>query len=127
MARTGAVILGASLFAAAGSAQTLRPNMQGDGLPPIIVTQTGSLPQSCSGPRGVALAVLRFTRAFDLGNRRGLKRFFDYYFQRYWVNQQTNRGWSGVTFTQKVPLLRYFARRHAHREKLSPLIIASSE
>jgi hypothetical protein len=69
---------------------------------------------------------VRFTEAFDLGNRRRLARFFDYYFQRYWVNEETNDGWRGVTLPRKASLLRYFARRDARAEKLSPLIVAVS-
>jgi hypothetical protein len=123
MERVGAIILCATFFAAAASASSLHPNREGSS-PPIIVTRTGSLPRSCSGPGGVALGVLRFTEAFDLGKRRRLARFFDYYFQRYWVSEQTNRGWRGVTFSRKASLLRYIASRHARGEKLSPLIVA---
>lgn len=113
-------------FAAAASASSPPQNREGSS-PPIIVTRTGPLPRSCSGPGGVALEVLRFTEAFDLGNRRRLARFFDYYFQRYWVNEETNDGWRGVTFSRKASLLRYFGRRHAHGEMLSPLIVAAGK
>jgi hypothetical protein len=124
MARVGTIVLCGIFFAAAASASSLHPNRERGASPPIVVTRTGSLPQSCSGPGGVALGVLRFTEAFDVGNRRRLARFFNYYFQRYWVNEQTNRGWRAVTFSRKVSLLRYFARRHARGESLSPLVVA---
>src|ERR1041385_2751979 len=77
--------------------------------PRILVTRTGPLPRACSGPRGVALLVARFTQAFDLGQQRRLNRFFDYYFQRYWVNEETDSGWRSAAFTRKPALLRYFA------------------
>jgi hypothetical protein len=126
MGGVGAIILSATFIAGGASAITVQANAQRAAQPPVIVTRTGSLPRSCSGPQGVAVAVVRFTEAFDQGTRSRLARFFDYYFQRYWVNEQTNRGWRAVTFSHKASLLRYFARRHAHGEKLSPLLVAAT-
>jgi hypothetical protein len=116
----------AIVLAAAASARARKTAVRASTVPPILVTRVGPLPRRCSGPRGVALVVARFTQAFNAGDRRRLKRFFDYYFQSYWASEQTNRAWTGVAFSDKATLLRYFARRHAHREKLAPLMIAAT-
>jgi hypothetical protein len=69
---------------------------------------------------------VRFAQAFDAGSARQLSRFFDYYFQSYWANEETTRGWTGVTFSRKARLLRHFARRHAQHEKLSFVVVAAT-
>jgi hypothetical protein len=125
--RAGAIIFVAVLAFAAATAASGRQRMAGSAaLAPIIVTRDGSLPRRCNGPRGVALLIARFADAFTRGDQRRLRRFFDYYFQGYSVNEETDGGWKGAAFAHKAPLLRYFRQRHTHAETLSPLIIEST-
>jgi len=113
-----------ALAAAASSTVAGRTNRAGDTR--IIVTRTGPLPRTCAGPRGVAQLVVRFAQAFNRGDRRRLSRFFDYYLQTYSVSAETTAGWTAVRFSRKQPLLRYFRRRHAHAETLSPAVVSAS-
>src|SRR6266498_5729225 len=88
------------------------------GLRIIVTRHKETVPAACRGPRGVARLLIQFDDAFNRGDTRRLARFFGSDFDGYVVTDADPQAGGRFSQFRKVkPLLRYFARRHAHGER----------
>jgi hypothetical protein len=95
---------------------------------PILVTRNdGGIPRVCGGPRGVARTIESFLDAFNRGDRSRLSRVFGRDLETYAVNEGSPPNRRIRRFSEKEPLLRYFAARHARRDRITLLIVAAGK
>jgi hypothetical protein len=124
--RKGPVVLGAFLLTVGGcnsgtpSSASNVPNAGETGAQVVVTRDDRTLPPGCR-PAEVARLVSSFFSAFNRGGQRQLASFFGPVFPWYSVNE--NEAARSFMASNRDDLLKYFAQRHAHYERLRLLKI----